>query len=210
MTSPENKSSRSQNDTRVRLLNATIEMLNEGGESAVRVQKVAAMANITEPSVYHFFGSRSGLIEAAQIERFRRSQHEVTDVFGEAIRSCKSINEFREIVRASLLSIYNEGRAPYRAMRAEIFGSAQSRPELKALLRDAGRLVIENLKGHIDYAKERGWVRSDLDTYAFSTWMVGQAYARTVAELDLADEMSDRWNQIAIDAALAVLDPERA
>ena len=60
-------------DTRAKLLNATIEAIAAGGESSVRVSTVASAVGVREPSVYHFFKNREALVEAAQIERYRRS-----------------------------------------------------------------------------------------------------------------------------------------
>lgn len=49
-------------DTRTRILDATIDLLASGGDSAVRLALVAEALEISEPSIYHHFKNRSELI----------------------------------------------------------------------------------------------------------------------------------------------------
>ncbi len=42
-------------DTRTRILDATIDLLAAGGDSAVRLALVAEALDISEPSIYHHF-----------------------------------------------------------------------------------------------------------------------------------------------------------
>ena len=85
--------------TRDRLIDAAIEIIESDGEQAVKVREVASRAGVTEPSLYHFFGDRNGLIEEAQAERFRRNQMDVLSGFATAILECESREEFVELVR---------------------------------------------------------------------------------------------------------------
>lgn len=194
-------------NTRQRLIEAAITMMEQGGESAVRIKTVAAMAHITEPSVYHFFGSRSGLIEAAQIERFHRSQHDVVSGFAAMIRDCTSQEQFFEIVRQVLLGTYSESRAPFRSIRAEIIGSAQSRPALREVVVEAQHAVHVALAEQIEFAKSKGWVRADLDGLAFATWITSLNNGRSVVDLDPKSTVGEAWNQISLDLVMHALAP---
>ena len=194
-------------NTRQRLIEAAITMMEQGGESAVRIKTVAAMAHITEPSVYHFFGSRAGLIEAAQIERFHRSQHDVVGVFASMIRDCTSQEQFFEIVREVLLGTYSDSRAPFRSIRAEIIGSAQSRSALREVVVEAQEAVHAALAEQIEFAKAKGWVRADLDSIAFATWITSLNNGRAVVDLGPKSTVGDAWNQISLDAVLRLLAP---
>ena len=68
-------------DTRTQLIEAAIVAITYGGEGSVRVSAVAAAVGVKEPSVYHFFKNREALVEAAQIERYRRSYSEMLKPF---------------------------------------------------------------------------------------------------------------------------------
>ncbi|WP_161962551.1 TetR/AcrR family transcriptional regulator [Nocardioides speluncae] len=52
-------------DRRAQLLEATISVIAERGVRGMRVQEVAAQAGVSVTLLYHYFGSREGLLEAA-------------------------------------------------------------------------------------------------------------------------------------------------
>ena len=83
------------NSTRERLLKAAAATIDKGGEGAVRIRDLTQSCNITAPPIYPFFGTREGLIEAAQAFRFSRGQRQLSDAFASAIHTCKSKTQFR-------------------------------------------------------------------------------------------------------------------
>ncbi len=78
------------NTTRERLLKATAAAIDKGGEGAVRIRDLTKSCNITAPSIYHFFGSREGLIDEAQALRFSRGQRQLGEAFTAAVHTCKT------------------------------------------------------------------------------------------------------------------------
>ncbi len=52
-------------DRRTQLLDAAIVVIARRGVRGLRVQEVAAEAGVSVPLLYHYFGSREGLLEAA-------------------------------------------------------------------------------------------------------------------------------------------------
>ena len=168
-------------------------MLDEGGESAVRIKTVAAIAHITEPSVYHFFGSRAGLIEAAQLTRFHRSQNEVIERFGKAIRDCATKAEAATSIDTALRAVYDRSRFFARQMRAEILGGAQSRPALFDELVKAQTALLHDLESHIRWAQDRGFMPVHLDAYAVGMWITSLASAFLIAEMDNTPGVIEAW-----------------
>jgi AcrR family transcriptional regulator len=81
--------------TRQRLLDRTIEVIEAEGVPGVRVQPIAAAAGVAVPSVYHFFGSKEGLIEAAQAERYGRVLAESSFRFAIGVQDSADAAEFR-------------------------------------------------------------------------------------------------------------------
>ena len=98
-----------KNTTRDRLLKATAAAIDKGGEGAVRVRDLTKSCNITAPSIYHFFGSREGLIDEAQAFRFSRGQRQLGEAFTSAVHTCKNKTQFVELAhrfwRSCLLPI---------------------------------------------------------------------------------------------------------
>lgn len=192
-----------QADTRERLLRAAIDVLATEGERAIRVRDIAAQAGVTEPSLYHFFGSREGLITEAQATRFREEHLEGMQRFADAVDASETPEDFAAAVRAVLTWAYRPERRAARATRIDVLGSAQSRPELAAQLAAAQRSVNDQLAVTLRYAKARGWARQDVDCNILAAWIIGQITGRVFIEIDpeLAD--STEWDEISITAVLA-------
>jgi TetR/AcrR family transcriptional regulator len=59
-------------DSRSALLERALELFAARGYDAVGAQEVAEAAGVTKPTLYHYFGSKRGLLEATLAEHFRR------------------------------------------------------------------------------------------------------------------------------------------
>lgn len=191
--------------TRENLLAAAIEVIDQNGMKAVRVRDIAARAGVKEPSVYHYFGSRDGLVEAAQAQRYTRGLIELTGVFDQLVRACNNVEEFNQVIIRVLAAVFAPEREAIRAVRADVLGSAMSRPRLKeevAISQSASHLL---LSGTISFAQEQGWVRSELDTMAFAVWYTGMVNGRLVYEIDPGQCEPDEWDRIAEEATLHLL-----
>ena len=58
-------------DTRANLLTCALKLFADRGCDAVGVQEIVDAAGITKPTLYHYFGSNRGLLDALLAERFR-------------------------------------------------------------------------------------------------------------------------------------------
>ncbi|MCD7717366.1 MAG: TetR/AcrR family transcriptional regulator [Lachnospiraceae bacterium] len=72
MDNTENTDSMETMDNRIRLLQCANELFYEKGYDAVGVQEIVARAGLTKPTLYYYFGSKKGLLEALVAERFER------------------------------------------------------------------------------------------------------------------------------------------
>lgn len=185
--------------TRLRLLKAAAAQVASGGEQALRVREVAAAAGVTQPSVYHFFGSREGLLIEVQAGRYSTTQKGYLESFGDSVAGCRTRREFVATIRRHLELTNRPERVGARADRMEVLGSALTRPELAARLVDEQRTLNRQLAAGLELAQERGWIRPDLDTYLFAAWVLGQILAREMVPGRLA-HMAPQWGEIVIAA----------
>ena len=191
--------------TKENLLNAAIDVIDQSGLKAVRVRDIASRAGVKEPSVYHYFGSRDGLIEAAQAQRYSRGLLEVINVFDELVRSCSDVEDFHNIIERVISSVVSQDRETVRTVRADVLGSAMSRPKLKIAVAQAQSISHQLLAGTISFAQAQGWVRPELDPLAFAVWYTGMVNGRLVYEIDPTQCSSQEWDAIALDATLHLL-----
>lgn len=142
-------------DTRAKLLNATIEAISSGGESSVRVSTVATAVGVREPSVYHFFKNREALVEAAQIERYRRSFLEMILPFEAAALMSDTWADFERAVRKILAAVYSPERAELRSIRMNVMGAAQSSPAIAAAVIEINHETAESLARVMTFGQEK-------------------------------------------------------
>jgi TetR/AcrR family transcriptional regulator len=64
-------------DNRTKILACALRLFAEQGYDAVGVQEIVDTAGITKPTLYHYFGSKHGLLEALLEANFRQLNHSV-------------------------------------------------------------------------------------------------------------------------------------
>ena len=191
-------------DTRSKLLNATIDAIASGGESSVRVSTVATAVGVREPSVYHFFKNREALVEAAQIERYRRSYAELMVPFEAAALMSDTWEDFERAVRKILAAVYSPERVEIRSIRMNVMGAAQTSQTIAAAVIDINHESAESLARVMTFGQEKGWVTKDLDAMALSYWGIGQLNGRVMAEMNPSQVDLDAWTKVSIEAVLGI------
>lgn len=192
-------------DTRTRLLRAAVAVINAEGEQALRVADIARQAGVTEPSLYHFFGSRDGLIEAAHIERYREGQVDIITGFTSEVYRCGTRDEFLRCVDALLAEVVSEKRREARSTRVSVLGSAQSRPSLARKLAAVQRQGTELIAEPFHHAQSQGWISPGLDCEMLAAWCIGMVTGRVFIEIDPELASSTVWDEFAAVAVRAVL-----
>ena len=200
------------NTTRERLLKATAAAIDKGGEGAVRIRDLTKSCNITAPSIYHFFGSREGLIDAAQAFRFSRGQLQLGNAFSSAIHKCKTKTQFVELAHQFLATMFSLDRRAVRNTRLNVLGNAVNRPDLSKQLshvqEESNKVVGESLR----YAQSKGWVRDDFNGDMFAAWLNGMVNSRRLIEMNGIHPLADEWDVIAkrsICMTLGIPEPAR-
>jgi len=186
-----------KNTSRERLLKATAAAIDKGGEGAVRIRDLTKSCNITAPSIYHFFGSREGLIDAAQAFRFSRGQLQLGDAFASAIHQCKNKTQFVELAHRFLATMFALDRRAVRNTRLNVLGNAVNRPDLSkelAQVQEESNVVVGEA---LLYAQSKGWVRDDFNTEMFAAWLVGMVNSRRLIEMNGNHPLGDEWDVIA-------------
>jgi AcrR family transcriptional regulator len=197
---------RDRGDAKALILARAVQVVEEGGEPAVRVNDIARDCAVSITSLYHFFGSREGLIEAVQAVRYEQFSSADIDSFALAMERCASAKDFRALVVGSLELFFSDPeRARLRHQRLEILGSAAYRPNLAVELGKRQDAYNRRLSDVLGAAQRKGWIRPEVDLVAFSAFFLGVMNARVVIEV--GDQSVDlrAWNAMAIDLLTRVL-----
>lgn len=187
------------------ILRHTIVAIEAQGEASVRVKELADEIGVAVTSLYHFYGSREGLIEAAQARRYDTGLRELAAEWKAQFASCRTQREFRLLIRCQMHEFMSAGQAGRRMAGLNVVGSAQGRPHLAAAIAAAQREFVSTITDALTVPQHRGWIRRDLDLRAFSAWYVGQMTSRAVIDLGDTGVDTDLLSCIATDAVMAVL-----
>ena len=144
-----------------RILQLAIKAIDEGGEASVRVKAIAEEAEVAITSIYHFYGDREGLVQAAHLARFSVGYREGAELFRQIAESCQSKEELREGIQTILRTVFSASHTDSRARRSNVVGSAGTRPALRDVIIEETRFWISDLLNSIEIAQRRGFVDAD-------------------------------------------------
>lgn len=136
-----------------RMLEATLDLLADGGLAAVTVAAVSARAGTSNGSLYHRFGDRSGLLLAAQDRALAAIEAETAAAFAAADGEPDDGRALRLLARAAL-DIFARHRGAMRAFLVEGQGTPGISPGIEA----------RNVRSsHLLGATVTGWLRRRFD-----------------------------------------------
>lgn len=192
-------------DTRTRLVVTAARWIEEGGEGSINVQKVASEAGVTVPSIYHFFGSRDGLVEEAQVYRFEEGLRQVGVSFDEVLAGVTSKSKYRDIIRLWLQSITGSRNSTFRKTRASVIGSALHNPKLAARIVEIQHSHVKRIADYLTYGISRGWIDDDLDIESIIMWTNTQLNGRVLIEIDPKKRYIKEWDALFVESVLHAL-----
>ena len=186
-------------DVRAKLLDLAVAAIDDGGEASLRITTVISGAGVTPPALYYHFGSREGLVIAAQIERYTRQTRADIAVIGEAVSACESADD----LRATLVGIWRRSlaeRAESRWRRTSVVGSAYARPELELAVAEAQDWIVVALVEILEPCRERGWLRPGIDLTSTVAWHHSLLIGRVHIEHGVQQVDPEEWDRLTIEA----------
>lgn len=191
-------------DNRQRLIDATIEIINVSGEDAVRVADVVDRVGVTKPTLYHYFGDREGLLDAAQVARYMGSIPADYGVLAEATRAVSSAEEFAETLYPYLEEQFSDARRSNREIRVSVLGVAKHRPQLRQKIREMQDQTIQDLVEALAVMQQRGFIAPHVDLVALMEW--GNSLLVALAWMEVHNQDSvPNWRQQTLSAIFHVM-----
>jgi len=176
-------------DGRQRLLEAALNHLVVKTEADLRVIDVAKEAGVAVGLIRHHFGSRDGLLTAAQQIRLEGAVGADLEAIRAFLGQAQTVDELLAGIRRITIALLDPDRSDVRLSRMAVIGTAHGRPELREDFTATVKMLIDALEGIILDAQKAGLVRTDLDPRATATFI--QAYALGMVLHDLDPSASD-------------------
>jgi AcrR family transcriptional regulator len=173
------------------VLDAVAERLMAGDELLIRIPEICEATGVNYGSVYHHFGSREGVIDAAYDVIFTRLVEEDIRTFAAVNESVETLEEYLHVM-APIVSRLSSGpeRQARRAMRFRIVAAASTRPRLKEMIGKSQARLTEDLSALTAYAQSKKWLRDDLSPRALSVLFQILVFGRALDDVseDPVDE----------------------
>ena len=186
--------------TEQKILDEAIRIIDERGEAGVRIQDIQNAVGVTPPSIYHFFGSREGLVCEAQAARLYRSFSEMDSVLDTSLAGVETKEQLREALAQYTRTIFEPSRAVERMRRVSAIGSAEGRPELAARFAEVIREYVAERANRLEVLQQRGLLDPDLDLEAVTYWAMAVIFGRVLLEIGGSPPPTAAWDAIALRA----------
>jgi AcrR family transcriptional regulator len=192
---------------RARLLAAAIRHLESYGEADLRVTDIAEEADVALGLIRHHFGSRDGLVAAAQQRRVEGATREDF----EAARAVLSEVEDNATLLARIATlthaVTDRSRADVRLSRFAAIASAHGRPDARTAISATVGELLDDLALLIMEAQVRGLVRRDLDARAVATFIQSYALGLVIHDLDPKGPPPEKLINVIVAALTTVFGP---
>ena len=194
-------------DGRRRLLAAAMEVVREQGAPALRMTDVAARAGVSFGLIAHHFGSREGLVSAAQRTLLEGELDADLEAARSAIAEATGASDLLDRIHDLTAALMHPARTDVRIGRAAALAVAHGREDARALIVEVVTDKLDRVSAVIAEGQERGLIRDDLDPRALATFIQAYAFGLVLADLD-GERVDDAALITVIDTAVrAVLAP---
>lgn len=171
-------------DTRQRIIDATVKVIDEQGEPAVRVAKVAKDAGVTQGMVTYHFETRDHLVAEAHAQRFGATMNLDNEVALAAIERVETLDDLMQIVREMSRVVLTPARAEARRVRASAVGYAIASEELAASIRTKHTQLLDSFASVFEVARHKGLLKPGLEPRAVATMASAYTFGLILADFD--------------------------
>jgi AcrR family transcriptional regulator len=190
--------------TRRALLDATLSLLAERGETGVRVTEVARRAGTTTGAIYSHFRDRAELLAAAYIDKFEGEVAHDIDALEAALDSATDA----ESAAAALVSLVivpdDDFRRERRWQRIEALAATRRHPGLVDQFARLQRELDDRFVAVLERARELGLVATDVDLRSVAALIQAVPLGLVIADLDPSRApANDAWIQLVARLAAA-------
>ena len=163
-------------------------------ESLIRIPEVCKATGVNYGSVYHHFGSREGVIDAAYNMLFSKLAEEDIQLLREANDTATTLDEYISAL-APLVERFSSGPdfIKRRAIRVRIVAASITRPDLQVLIGLTQSRLTDELVRLVEYGQARGWLRRDVSARSMAVAVQVLIFGRILDDISLNPIDTTEW-----------------
>lgn len=109
-------------DNRNKILECALDLFYQKGYDAVGIQEICQMAGVTKPTLYHYFGSKYGLLETLLKEQFEAYIQKLT----RAAQYDQSIEHSLTVFATELIDFANRNHKAYMLLMSMSYSAKEN------------------------------------------------------------------------------------
>jgi AcrR family transcriptional regulator len=176
------------------VLDAVGERLMMADESLIRIPEICEATGVNYGSVYHHFGSREGVIDAAYHQMFTKLAEEDLGTLQLVSVSSKTFEEYLVSMQGLIGTFASSDlRRARRALRARIVAASMMRPELRELIGETQSRLTTELQSIVEYGQQREWLNRELSAHAVAVLIQVLLVGRTLDDVSTTPIDNAEW-----------------
>ena len=182
--------------TREKLIMTMVEMLDGPDPEHVTVEHVLAESGVSRGSLYHHFEDFEELYEVGMTYRITQWVNMTVQAIDQVFYRATSREDIRAGVRAITDASQDPDRRLNRLERARAFGLAGFNPRFQSTLGVEQARMTAALRGLIEGAQQKGWVRAGLDPMAGAVFIQAYTLGRVVDDISAEKVDPEKWKNL--------------
>ena len=174
-------------DSRIELINAAIEIIQNQGIDALRIEDVCESVGVSKGSLYWHFSDREGLIREALLEQLYRLGDEQLNAFAVAVDTATTRDEYLHQIASAFVDPFDKTQVEARWQRLEMIAAARRDPKLAVIMEEIQRRHHRFLTDLMERAAAKGFLRDGLDPSSIAALVVAIGLGSNILGL-LGDE----------------------
>ena len=191
----------SSGNTRSRIVLCAATLIEQHGESAVRIKDLAELVGITQPSLYHHFTNREAVLEAAHLHLFTTKQTEYAQGILRDTLQCTTQQQFRDVLSNFFAFAHSTESQTIRETRITVMAGALRRPSLMREVKASIGSLATTVGDALRVAQNNGWINANLNIDAFVYWLLGELTVLVFIEATDNIHLRPHVSQLIRDAA---------
>ena len=201
MTKPiERETNRRGRETIEKLLEVTVSELDRVGLAKIDIDSILRKSKISKGSLYHHFGSKNGLLAAAEAQQFFKYLERDVGTLRVLLEECKTKQAFINLVAAAIEITRLKENLEFRKKRVRAIAMSFNDITLAQVLKNRQTNLSQQLADSFQIAKDHEWIRQDVDLIALSYWLQGVFIGHIMLDISGQFEHEEAWNKVAFQA----------
>lgn len=175
-------------NNREKIIECAVELFYRKGYDAVAVQEIVEAAGVTKPTLYHYFGSKYGLLTQAVCEKYQIFHQDVEA----AMEGSKDLVQTLQDVARAYINGYRRDEQVYMWFISLMYAGKESAPYevIRPMVQEQFRQIRDIFLKH---GKQLGNMRGRQDQYAlgFIGLLHHYIYYRYLEKQDGSGDISD-------------------